>query len=534
MSNLSLGVYVQAGDCLPKLSALKQFIDVISSLGYKRLYLGIGENFHVQKQPYLAYMIGRYTMSDIQDLDKYAQGVGMQLIPAIQTLAHYHTIPCYAHYKPIMDHGHVLLADDEKTYAFLNDIFEAVAEAFSTKRIMIGMDEAHMLGAGRYYDIHGNVDRTQILLLHLQKVLSIAGQYGYSCEMWSDMFFKLQSMDNYSDDNMLAPKELLGQLPNDLKIVHWNYEVMDVDNHRRILQEHKKMTSNVAMTGGFYKWVGFAPNNTYSIQANRNLIQAVQAENIQELNLAMWCDNGGEASVFSILPALFDAAVFAGVTDKKEAEKLFEQYTGMSKEEFRLADYLNYPHFQEIERVGNSCFYLLYADPLLSTFHSLVKDDLKEAYAKYAERVKLCQKGKFAYIFETYYTLAKVLEDKASLGVEIKDAYTIGNRDKLYDIATKTIPQLLENIDVFFTAFEKQWHMENSSIGFEIHCARIGALRFRVQYVANVLLRYCEQKIDRIEELEEETLPFAYMEGATADNYQLMCWNNIITSGINW
>jgi hypothetical protein len=127
-----------------------------------------------------------------------------------------------------------------------------------------------------------------------------------------------------------------------------------------------------------------------------------------------------------------------------------------------------------------------------------------------------------------------VLEDKASLGVEIKDAYTIGNRDKLYDIATKTIPQLLENIDVFFTAFEKQWHMENSSIGFEIHCTRIGALRFRVQYVANVLLRYCERKIDRIEELEEETLPFAYMEGATADNYQLMCWNNIITSGINW
>ena len=168
MSGLSLGVYIQAGACLPKIDALKKFIDIMSKLGYKRLYLGIGENFYVKKQPYLAHMIARYNTEDIRMIDSYAKSREIELIPAIQTLAHFHSIPCYAHYKPMMDHGHVLLVDNEKTYEFINDILEAISGAFSTKRIMIGMDEAHMLGAGRYYDLHGHVDRGEILLKHLR------------------------------------------------------------------------------------------------------------------------------------------------------------------------------------------------------------------------------------------------------------------------------------------------------------------------------------------------------------------------------
>ena len=534
MKNFSLGAYVQAGDSLPNVDTLKRFIDILSPLGYERLYLGIGENFYVKKHPYLAYMIGRYSVDDIRELDVYAQKAGMQLIPAIQTLAHFHSIPCYAHYKPIMDHGHVLLADDEKTYAFLNDIFEAIAEAFSGKRIMIGMDEAHMLGAGRYYDLHGYVDRTQILLRHLKRVLSIAGEYGFSCEMWSDMFFKLQSMENYSDENMLAPEKLLGELPSDLKIVHWNYGALSVEDHRRVLREHKKMTDNVAMTGGCYKWVGFAPNNTYSIKANRALVEAVLAEGIEELNFAMWNDNGGEASLFSVLPALFDGAVAAGLIGESEAAKRFETLTGLTAENFRLADYLNYPYFQPIERVANSCFYYLYADPLLSTFHSMVTDGLAAAYENYAEKIKPLQTGAFGYLFETYYALARVLAKKARLGVEIKAAYRAGDREKLRRIAEDTIPETVTRLDVFFNVFEKQWHKENSSMGFEIHCARIGALRFRLQYVAKVLTEYCDGKTERIRELDEETLEFCYAAGAKEDTYSLMCWNNIITHGINW
>ena len=173
-------------------------------------------------------------------------------------------------------------------------------------------------------------------------------------------------------------------------------------------------------------------------------------------------------------------------------------------------------------------------DPFLATFHSLVSEGLSDAYARYAESVKKSQKGQFSYLFETYFALAKVLELKARLGVEIKNAYQVDDKEKLHTITTEIIPKLIKRIDVFFSAFEKQWHIENSSMGFEIHCARIGALRFRLNYVAEVLQKYCDGKLAHIAELEEETLKFAYAEGAKEDNYQLMCWNSIFTQGINW
>lgn len=118
--------------------------------------------------------------------------------------------------------------------------------------------------------------------------------------------------------------------------------------------------------------------------------------------------------------------------------------------------------------------------------------------------------------------------------MDIKNAYRANDKEKLYTIATEKIPDLIERLDVFFSAFERQWHMENSSMGFEIHCARIGALRFRLKYVAEVLQNYYDGKMERIAELEEETLKFAYVENAKEDTYQLMCWNNIFTQGINW
>ena len=533
-NRLSLGMYVQANDCLPTIDSLKKFIDIIAKLGYKRLTLGIGENFFVEKQPYLAYMKGRYKTVDVREMDTYAKNAGIELIPAIQTLAHFHSIPCYAHYKPMFDHSHVLLADDEKTYSFLRDIFEAVSSAFSSRRIMIGMDEAHMLGAGRYYDLHGYADRTELFLRHLKRVLAIASEFGYACSMWSDMFFKLQSMENYAENKMFAPEKVLGELPENLKIVHWNYAKVSEEEHRRVLKEHKKLSQNVSVTGGCYQWVGFAPNNTYSIEANRALIAAAQKEGISEIDFSMWNDNGGEAGLFAVLPAIFDAAVTAGTIGTEEAAEYFKRLTGLTYGEFLTADYLNYPYFQKIELVANCSFYYLYADPLLATFHSMITENISEAFGKYAEKVKPLQKGAFGYLFETYYALARVLENKARLGVEIKNAYRAHDVSKLKDIAENTIPETVSWLEEFFKAFERQWHKENSSIGFEIHCARIGTVKFRLEYVQKVLERYLCGETKKIDELEEETLDFCFEAGAKEDTYTLMCWNNIITHGINW
>ena len=534
MNKISLAAYVQFGTGVQTVKTLKKFIDIISLLEYRTLYLGIGENFKVKNQPYLSYMRGRYEASELKEIACYAKEKGIETIPAIQTLGHFHTIPCYSHYKPIIDHHDVLLIDEEATYAFLEDIISTCADIFGKGRLMIGGDEAHLLGSGKYYDKHGNCNRMEIFIRHCQRVAGIAAKYGLSCEMWSDMFFKLNGMENYESGRFKTPQELLSAFPKDITIVHWSYGDLNVEEHVRVLKEHKLITPRVKVAGAFCKYLGFAPNNTYSIKANKNLLAACGEENIPEVIFTMWEDNGGEASIFSVLPSLFEAAVGNGNVTEKSADEIFLELTGMKREEFLLIDYLNYPYFQKIERPANCSFYYLYADPFIAIFNSMVTDRIGEAFADYAERIEKHRGGNFGYIFEVNYRLALVLEKKAKLGVDIKKYYRKKDVAALKNIAENVIPEIIERLDAFFSAFDKRWKEENMPGGFEVHCARIGALKFRLQYAAGYLLDYCEGRIDEIRDLEDETLTFTYENEAREDIYALMCWNNIITAGVNW
>ena len=138
MNQVALSVYVQVGDDVPTVKTLKEFIDILSLLGYKKWYLGIGENFSVKNQPYFSYMRGRYEINELKEIKQYADEKGIETVPAIQTLGHYHTIANYAHYQAIIDHADVLLIDEEKTYNFLEDVISTCADIFGKGKIMIG------------------------------------------------------------------------------------------------------------------------------------------------------------------------------------------------------------------------------------------------------------------------------------------------------------------------------------------------------------------------------------------------------------
>lgn len=58
------------------------------------------------------------------------------------------------------------------------------------------------------------------------------------------------------------------------------------------------------LQGGAWKWIGFTPHNHFSrlvaIEANK----ACRANQIKEVIVTGWGDNGGETAQFSILPSL--------------------------------------------------------------------------------------------------------------------------------------------------------------------------------------------------------------------------------------
>lgn len=62
-------------NAVPKVSALKKFMDVLQKMGYNTLELYGEDTYEVEGEPYLGYMRGRYSASEIKELDAYAQGV---------------------------------------------------------------------------------------------------------------------------------------------------------------------------------------------------------------------------------------------------------------------------------------------------------------------------------------------------------------------------------------------------------------------------------------------------------------------------
>ena len=172
-------------------AALKRYLAILAKMGYNQVQLYMEETYEVTGEPWFGYLRGRYTQEELRDLDDYAAGLGIELVPCIQTLAHLNAALRWPAYEWIKDIDDILLVGEERTYQLIERMFASLRECFRTKKIHIGMDEAHHLGRGKYFDRHGSVPASDILLGHLKKVCELADKYDFEPMMWSDMFFRI-------------------------------------------------------------------------------------------------------------------------------------------------------------------------------------------------------------------------------------------------------------------------------------------------------------------------------------------------------
>lgn len=517
-----------------RLEQLKKMIRVLALMGYTYVGLYMEDTIAVEEEPYLGYMRGAMTPSELKEADEYAKQFGMEIRPYVQTLAHFNQITRYEHYDDMIDCDDILLAGEEKTYEFLEHLIGTLSETLSTRNINIGMDEAHMVGLGKYLSQHGYTERFQIMEKHLKRVLSITRKYGFKAEMWSDMFFRLA----YDGQYYVKDKEIEYQLniPSDVKLMYWDYYSLDTNHYDQMIVQHKKITQNVGFAGGAWKWHGFVPHNHFSYHASVAAFKACRKNQIDSIVITGWGDNGGEASQFSNLPALYADAEFAYTCCAENEEPLetekFRVLTGITYDEFMYMDDVNLLP-EDKKKTANSSKYLLYNDVLIGTFDSVVDEEVPEHYVKTAKAMgRLSETSTYGYLFKTQEMLCRVLALKSDLGVRIRKAYKDGDKTELEKIAKEDIPALLICVDDFYHVFEYQWHLENKSFGFEVQCVRIGGLKQRINYVKDILERYLANEVSQIDELEIEYLPFAYSSGDDIRQLGYNLWRNTVSPSV--
>ena len=86
------------------------------------------DTYEVPEEPYFGYQRGKYSMEELRRLDDYADLLGIELMPCIQTLGHLGQVLHWPAMRKYADNGEVLLADSEETYALLRRMIAAAAD----------------------------------------------------------------------------------------------------------------------------------------------------------------------------------------------------------------------------------------------------------------------------------------------------------------------------------------------------------------------------------------------------------------------
>ncbi len=487
---------------------IMKFIDCLEKMGYNTLELYTEDTLKIEGEPYCGYMRGAYSADEIKRIDAYATAHGIELIPCIQTLAHFTNLVKLPAYRDIVDINDILLIDEPRTYEFIENIFKTLANNFTSRKVNIGMDEAHMVGLGAYLRKHGLTDRFELLTRHLSKVLKIAEKYGFKAHMWSDMFFRLANNGDYYAHKKIDQK-VIDLIPEGVELVYWDYYQSDKSNYDKLIELHQDFGKKLWFAGGVWTWRGFAPCNQFSLHTMRPAIESVREHGIRDVLMTMWGDNGAECSFYSVLPSLYTVRQYAdGNFDEVKIKKGFWELFGLDYDSFMLLDLPNaLARPNGAMNNENPCRTLLYSDCLLGHKDLAAAKYPDFDYERAARKIKKAGKsaGEYKYIFDAMSSLCAVMEIKKDLGIFTRKYYESGDKESLKTLAVR-YDLCIRRLKVFYKSFKTLWFTENKTFGWEIQDVRLGGLICRLQTCRDVIKDYADGKTERIYELDEPLL----------------------------
>lgn len=504
---------ISQGNAIPNTKTVKEILNRMAVMGLNMLMLYMEDSYIIAEEPYFGYMRGKYSQSELKDLDDYAEAFGIELIPSIQTLAHLKDVLKWKCYSNIEEDDDTLLVGEPKTYEFIEKMIKAASAPFRTKRIHIGMDEAWKLGLGEYLKRNGLKNKNEIMLEHLGMVAKITEKYGLKPMMWSDMFFRTENLSGYGDNydpNAAIPEYVKESMPKPLDMVFWEYNKDDEEFYRKVIKKHKEFGRNPIFAGGIWNWMGFGVNYGLTFRTTNAALHVCKREGVKEVFATLWGDDTTESNIFSTLLGmqLYAEHGYARELSTEKLKTRFEFCTGA-----RYEDFMNIKYLDETPDVSNDNMamynpskYLLWQNILMGLYDKNIRGmDLNRHYEELGRKMKMAvgRNGGYGFVFELLEKLCSVLSMKAELGIAITDAYKDGNKVMLSAITKSILPELADRVKALRAFHRDLWLETNKYFGWEIVDARYGALLMDVDSAQMRINHYLAGKIECMEELEE-------------------------------
>jgi len=501
------------------LKTAKLLIKYLALMGYNDLMLYMEDVYELPKYPYFGHHRGRYTLDELRELVEYGERFGVTLTPCIQTLGHLRSMlrwPCFA---SIRDTDDVLYVGKDETYEFLDYVFETLCSVFKTRRFNIGMDEAHSLGTGARLEKEGFVPKSELMRIHLKRIAELCKKHGIKPLIWSDMFFRPLNPDNeYYSADLQVPDEVINSVPEDFTLVYWEYYNCDMTDELKaifdnMMAQHLRFNNPTAYAGCTWRWVGFAPKNAFSMLTSNYHVNGCLDNNIRDITMTSWSNDGSESSHFSAIPAvmLYAEKLYTGSRERLDISDALFDIFGLTLDDYLLLDEPNRVPGSPPTRLSqgkNPCKNLFYQDCLCGKMDAHSDPSYKAFYAELSKKLYAKKDVKrFGYLFEVLGALCQVLKTKATLSLDLRKAYLENDRQRLDELCWE-IDTMIADLDVFTELFRKQWLKEYKMWGYENIEMRFGSVKERAIGTKKTVREYLNGELEAIEPLEDEVLYF--------------------------
>lgn len=253
-----------------------------------------------------------------------------------------------------------------------------------------------MFARGRYYNQHGDCNRSQALLAHLQRVCEIGETYGFRFLIWSDMFFKLATGGQYYAQNAQIDESVREKIPANVELVYRDYYSADEAHYDGMIEAHQKLKPSTWFAGGLWKWTGYAPHNGYSMKITKAALASCREHGVQDVFLTMWGDDGGECSPLrscrrcSMLRSLRRAKPMT-----KRSRRILRSASGAAFDDFMQLDLPGTRNGLD-DNVRNLDKFLLYNDPFMGMMDQTILSGEGAQFGTCAEPLETrrrCQSG---------------------------------------------------------------------------------------------------------------------------------------------
>ncbi|KAK4050267.1 hypothetical protein OIV83_003588 [Microbotryomycetes sp. JL201] len=542
----SVGVMIDCsrnGVLLP--SSVKFLLRQIALMGCNVLQLYCEDTYEIKGEPFFGYFRGPYTEDELRDIDDYADALGIEVIACIQTLGHLGQMLQWPKYGLLRDTAEVLLADYAETYTFIEKMVKAICGPLRSKRIHIGMDEAHGVSEGRYRQLFGYKESTKVFTEHLRRVNEICVRNGLSPMIWSDMLFCLPAKNNqlsgYYDPNSVISADLSSSIPEEINTVFWDYYHTDSRPYSAKVAQHWQLAGKAPwMASGVWTWSRFWTALPFTFATVRACMKASKdpSSGVKSVMTTIWGDEGNEFDLYSSLPGILYQAEQA-YTPNEEVDaallrKKFDGITGGDFDDYVYASKLDdtQPESQPIDirthYTPNISKFLLWEEPFFSFLSPQYRGyDLEYHYQHVATYLEQALSSEFStmstfavpHSIEDYpannrlqlpYLLARILSLKCHLRDRLAHAYKSNDRTELEALAgqaeTSRLSRLRKLVKELHSLHRNNWMTMYKPFGWEVLDLRYGGLQARLETMHQRLVAYLdgESNVDRLEELEVE------------------------------